>query len=421
MPRVFTASEVKAEMAAVIARIQNLHDDLVATVTPSSACFANVFAPWIEVSNEVDAKTGMIQLLSQAAQDQETRSAASNANKEFASATSAWMSRTDLFDLIKAAASRNEDMDPESKHWMEEKLRDFAAAGHGSLQGPDLDVFISQRFKIEELKTAFERNLRDEGGGVVMTREELSGVSEEHLQQWKQNHDDGVESFFVPFGNGGWSIVMRYAHLESSRRRMFLAEEMRMHANVPLFQDIVRLRDSQARILGYSSHGEFRLQGRAIKPAAYIESLLSKLRETLIPKGRQELQDLEKLKARTIQEPGISETEYRGKLAPWDVRYYRRVASLRVNVDDEAISEFFPLGTTMQSMLNMFEKVLQLAFKQVPPEKLDETTRWHDDVQVWEVWDAASNQEFMGFLYLDLFWRKHKNKGAQNICIERVS
>lgn len=92
---------------------------------------------------------------------------------------------------------------------------------------------------------------------------------------------------------------------------------------------------------------------------------------------------------------------------------------MKVHVNDEAISEFFPLETTMQSMLDIFERVLQIIFKQVPAKNLDETTRWHEDVQVWEVWDAASNQEFMGFLYLDLFWRKHKNKGAQNISIER--
>lgn len=64
---------------------------------------------------------------------------------------------------------------------MEEKLRDFAASGHESLHGPDVGTFISQRAKIKELKTAYERNLREEDGGVAMTREELSGVSEEHL------------------------------------------------------------------------------------------------------------------------------------------------------------------------------------------------------------------------------------------------
>ncbi|KAM3522284.1 hypothetical protein NHJ13051_005774 [Beauveria bassiana] len=276
MPRVFAASEVEAEMTAVIARIQSLHDSLVATITPSTACFANVFAPWIEMSNEVDAKTE--------SKYQKRRVKC----EQIICIRRGGLVSPDLFDLIKAAASRNEDMDPESEHWVEENLRDFATSGHESLQGPDLEMFLSQRSKIEELKVAFERNLREEGGGVVMTREELSGVSEEHLQKWKQNDDDGAESFFVPFGNGAWSTVMRYVHLESSRRRMFLAEEMRMHANVPLFRNIVRLRDSQARLLGYRSHGDFRLQGRAIKPAAYTESLLSKLGETLIPKEQQE-------------------------------------------------------------------------------------------------------------------------------------
>lgn len=422
MPRVFPAGEIEAEMAAIIARIHGLHEGLVSSVTPATACFANVFALWIEVANEIDAKARMMQLLTHAAQDREIRSAAAKAFKAYGSAAAAWLVRKDMFDLIKAAAAAARDeegLDPESRYYAEEALGDFTASGHGSLQGPELDMFMSQRAKIEELKTAFGRNLREVRGGLVMTQEELVGVPEEHLQKWKQD-GEGEKSFFVPFGNGGWSTVMRYAQLESSRKRMFLAEETRLNANVPLFRDIVRLRDSQARALGYSSHGDIRLQDRAIQSADYIKSLLERLKETLIPEGRRELRALEKIKAETNEMLGDSEMRESNKIAPWDMRYYRRLANKKNNLDDRAIAEFFPIETTMQSMLDIFARVLQLTFKQVPSEKLDATTRWHEDVQAWEVWDAAARQEFLGLLYMDLFWRKHKKKGAQNIRIESV-
>ncbi|KAK3181177.1 Thimet oligopeptidase [Lecanicillium sp. MT-2017a] len=179
LPRVFAASEIEAEIAAVIAKVHGLQNDLVATVTPSTASFANVFTPWIEVLNEVEATTSMVLLLSHAVQDPETRSAATKANNAYVSAFAAWMARADVFHLFKTAAGRDEDLDPESRLWVEEELRDFAAHGHESLQGTELDTFISQRSKIEELKIAYGRNLREEGGGVAMTREELAGVSEE--------------------------------------------------------------------------------------------------------------------------------------------------------------------------------------------------------------------------------------------------
>jgi metallopeptidase MepB len=406
-------------MESVIAKFQSMHNTMVQTVTQSTACFANTFEPWGRVANETESDTGMIQLLSYAAADKDTKDAAYEAQELLNSAEAAWMSRTDLFILLKAAADKNEKLDSECKHWVEAKMRDFTMSGHGSLDELTMHTYIRQRSKIDQLKERYNRNLVEENGGLWMGQEELDGVPEDELQKWKQDEGINEGKYSIPFANGGSKIVLSHSCREITRKKMFLAEEARVPENMDLLQEIACLRDSQARLLGYESHGAFRIKGRAIKSVKYVEQLLMHLKESLVPPGRQELEHLQKLRLETLKKHGIFQYSDNDQFPPWDLTYYKRLASLTARVDEETISEFFPLGPTVTSMLRIFESVLMLRFVQIPSDQLDCNSRWHESVQVWESWDNRNN-EFIGFLYLDLLWRKHKYRGSQNVNIHCV-
>lgn len=396
-----------------------MHKAMVQTVTPSTACFANTFEPWGRVANETESDTGMIQLLGYAAADKDTKNAVYEAQKLLSSAEAAWMGRSDLFILLKAAADKDEKLDTESRHWVEAKLRDFTISGHGSLDGSTRHTYITQRSKIDQLKDRYNRNLMDESGGLWMDQEDLEGVPEDELTKWKRDGEESEGKYFVSFTNGGFKIVMSYACREATRKKMYLAEEARVPENMKLLQEVACLRDSQARLLGYTSHGAFRIQGRAIKSIKYVEQLLAKLRESLICRGRQELKNLQRLRVETLRKHGAFQHGDDNQFPPWDLDYYKRLTSLAARVDDETISEFFPLDPTITGMLRMFESVLMLRFVQISPDQLDRSTIWHESVQVWESWDNSSD-EFIGFLYLDLLWRQSKYRGSQNVNIHCV-
>lgn len=420
LPFVFGAAQIMSTMESVIARFEQMHETMIRTVTPSNAFFANTFEPWARVSNETEADTGMIQLLGYVAADKETRDAADKAQRLLGFAHAAWMARSDLFVLLKAAAERDETLDPESRHWMEAKLRDFTTCGHGSLDESTMHAYIRQLSDIEDLKYRYNRNLMEENGGLWMDRQDLDGVPENELQKWKRDGGVNEGKYFVPFANGGAKIVLSYACKESARRKIFLADEAKVPENVKLLQEITCLRDAQAKLLGYKSHGEFRIQGRAIKSVDSVEKLLAELRESLVPLGRLELEELQTLRMESLKTHDPFECSENDRLPPWDLAYYKRLRSLAASVDEEATSEYFPLGPTVTGMLAIFEPILMLRFVKIPQNELDRNSTWHESVEVWEAWDTEGN-DFLGFLYFDLLWREDKYKGSQNANIHCVS
>jgi metallopeptidase MepB len=126
----------------MVSRYQDMQDNMVKNVTPSRACFANVLQLWGDLAKEIDADSDMISLLRYAAADEETRAAEREASILFDTAENAWMSRRDLFLLVKAAAEKDEQPDPESHHWAKVKLREFTNAGHGSLDPATIQQYL---------------------------------------------------------------------------------------------------------------------------------------------------------------------------------------------------------------------------------------------------------------------------------------
>jgi Zn-dependent oligopeptidase len=107
------------------------------------------------------------------------------------------------------------------------------------------------------------------------------------------------------------------------------------------------------------------------------------LRESLIPRGRDELLKLQRLRIEDLKSKGFS-TDGDDQFSPWDLEYYKRMMSLEKNSDEGKISQYFPLGPAVVGMLRIFESFLRLRFLSIPSNELDAHSIWHEDVQLWE-------------------------------------
>jgi metallopeptidase MepB len=105
---------------------------------------------------------------------------------------------------------------------------------------------------------------------------------------------------------------------------------------------------------------------------------------------------------------------------PWDLPFYTRLVEEESNLDQDMIAEYFPLQNTVASMLDIFAHCLQLRFEKLP-EKTHST--WHEDVDIWSVWDERTEEEgeFIGYLYADLLFRPNKYRGSQDVNLQCVS
>ncbi|KAL9637360.1 MAG: hypothetical protein Q9164_002243 [Protoblastenia rupestris] len=97
------------------------------------------------------------------------------------------------------------------------------------------------------------------------------------------------------------------------------------------------------------------------------------------------------------------------------------------SVDHEKLSEYFPLSSCLPKMLQIFEKLLGLAFVEISekdraaisPDGNGDHIVWHKDCHLFSVWDSEDQGGgFAGYLYLDLHPRPDKYKHAANFNLQ---
>ena len=419
LPLVPRLDEIVPIAEEAISQIRRTRKQILETVTPDTATFSNTIQPRAELRNTIQAKFGMIWVLGYASPDREVHDEVDKVRELMRKANAEWMSETSWFKLVKAVADKDEPLHPEDKLWLRDELLDYTRCGHGILSQEQIEKYLKGRNEIDAMRTQFAQNLRTENGGIWFSLEDLDGIPATYLDSWKSSEAD-PDKKFVQFTNGGTKTVITYANKGKTRKQMYFANDKKVPDNVPLFQDIIMRRDIQARMLGYASHGAFRVERRAAKSIEWVSEFLGKLRNDLVPHGSEELRLLRDRRKKHLQDQGI-DLECDGLFPPWDQKYYQRLAEEELNIDRAKISEFFPLEYTAPAMLDVFAEFLNLRFSPVPRGDLDSTLIWHESVRVWSVWEERNGQtSFVGYLYFDLIWRENKYQGFQNVTIENV-
>jgi len=123
---------------------------------------------------------------------------------------------------------------------------------------------------------------------------------------------------------------------------------------------------------------------------------LEDLRTRLTPIGKKELEKLEELKGSHIY--------------IWDYRFYDRLLiEKEYAVDQEKISEYFPLDNTLSRIFDIFGRIFSLRFEEITEGK----QVWHEDCRQFAVYEKK-DASFVGWLYLDLYPRQGKYSHQAN-------
>jgi peptidyl-dipeptidase Dcp len=167
--------------------------------------------------------------------------------------------------------------------------------------------------------------------------------------------------------------------------------------NKAIIAEIISLRTERARLLGYETFAQYRLDDSMAKTPEAVRSLLD---QVWAPALRRALADRDALQA-LLQAEGKNFT-----LAPWDWRYYaEKLRKLRCDVDEAAIKPYLELGQIIEAAFYTANRLFGLTF-----EPRDDVAVWHADVRVWEVRDQAGRHR--GVFFGDYFARASKHSGA---------
>ena len=145
----------------------------------------------------------------------------------------------------------------------------------------------------------------------------------------------------------------------------------------------------------------------------YVEAQLDDLHKRLKPVAQAETDRLFELKRKDPGNNGDTVSE----LYAWDQAYYsRKQKEDSFSVDYKLFGEYFEARYTLQAMLTLFHSLFGMDFQPFL------TSVWHDSVIAYQVWDTpAEGGDFLGYLYVDLFEREGKYRGAHCIGIQPVS
>jgi len=428
-PPVFTGTptSIVNDIKCLIERARNVQNQVAETVQLDAATFANVLLPLAHVENAIALETRILGFYKEVSTDSKLRDASSEAQKLIDDFVVETAMHEDLYKLVDGLLNKNEDLDQESRHLLEKKHKDYIRNGLNLPAGPKRDRFKEIKRRLVQLIIEFRKNLIEENGGVWFLPQELEGVPEDVFSGLERGKGENEGKLRLPFKFPHLFPTLRYAKSGQTRQRFFIAHENKCNQNVPLFKEVVVLRDEAARLLGYPNHAAFRVEDKMAKNPETVNTFLCDLRSRLTAIAEREIEKLIQLKKVDIasrREP------FDGQFFLWDYGFYNRLMlEKEYSVDQQKISEYFPLQTSIQGMLEMFQHLFGLVFVEIIGDersKLADSGKgsdivWHEDVQVFSVWDDdEQGSGFAGYLYLDLFSREAKYGGAANFNLQPV-
>ncbi|KAF1838284.1 zincin [Decorospora gaudefroyi] len=430
LPPTFTATKQSLvdDAKRLIDRSRSVQDAVVRHVKPESATFANVLLPMAHDDNKMAIESHILGFYNAVSTNKELRDASSEVEQMLDDFGIESSMREDVFYLVNAVKNNKPTLDPESQRLLEKEHKSFIRNGLSLPAGPKRDRFKEIKQRLSQISIAFQKNLNEESGGLWFTPDELRGVPEDTIATLKKGEGEREGHLFLTFKYPDLFPTLKYATNAETRMKVFVANENKCNQNVALFREAVLLRDEAARILGYNNHAEFRIEDKMAKTTKTVDDFLADLRRKLAPGGAKEIQQLMKLKKQDAAENGLT-----GQLADnyylWDNRYYDRLMlEKHYQLDHQVIAEYFPLQTTIQGMLKIFEELFGLVFVEIVGEEdraaladggKGSDIVWHEDVQIFSVWDdEGEGAGFVGYLYLDLFPRDGKYAHFANFNIQ---
>ena len=265
--------------------------------------------------------------------------------------------------------------------------------------------------KLEELRQAFDRNVRDDKTRVTFSAEELKGLPADYLSSRKLDDKGGLT---LTMEYPDYNPFIQSATNEAARERYFRAFSSRGGTtNLTLLDEIATLRRELAGLYGLKSYADYSLRRKMVENAPTVTKFLAEVKTAVADAEKREIAELTELKAKDTNKP-LAET----KINKWDLSFYQeKIKQNRYKIDQEALRKYFPTDASVAYTLLVSEKLYGVKFKEV---KLPPQNTWHKDVRYFDVTDAKTGKFISGF-YLDLFPREGKYGHAAAFPIRGVS
>ncbi len=315
----------------------------------------------------------------------------------------------ELFQRVKAVyeARANAGLDAKQQRLVTRLYDSFVRRGAnlGPAQKQQLTAYNSQ---LAELFATFsEKVLADESTHIAANAKEMAGVPQDIKDAAKSAAEErklppGV--FAIVNTRSAVDPILTFADNRALRERVWRAFVNRgdnggANDTNQLIAQIVKLRADRAKLLGFTSHAEFRMQDTMAKTPANAMTLMNRVWPAAVGRVKEEVRDQQAL---------ATKLGHRITIEPWDYRYYQeKVRKQRYNLTQEEVKPYFELNNIIAASYWAAGELYGLDFKEVT----GTVPTWHPDIRVYSVTKRGTGEQ-IGLFYRDDYARTGKRSGA---------
>ncbi|HEY1472666.1 MAG TPA: M3 family metallopeptidase [Pseudolabrys sp.] len=280
----------------------------------------------------------------------------------------------------------------------------FVRAG-GALDKPAQDRLAAINERLASLGTQFSQNvLADEKSYAMMLEEgDLAGLPEFARAAARAAAEECGQrgQYAITLARSSCESFLQFSSRRDLRERIFQAwikrgENGGATDNRALIAEMVGLRAERAKLLGFDTYADYRLDDQMAKTPQAARKLLDEVWGRARAKAGAERDALQTMIA---QEGGNF------ALAPHDWRYYaEKLRKARYDLDEAEIKPYFQLDQMVEAAFETARRLFGLTFTPVS------VPLFHPDARAWEVKDKSGAP--VGLFIGDYFARGSKHSGA---------
>lgn len=313
-----------------------------------------------------------------------------------------------LYQSLRQMRETSKDLNAAQLQALDNSLLSF------ELSGVALPEAQKQRYReinqeLSQLTSRFSDNVLDATNGwhkVISDVSELKGMTESGLAMAKQAAEQrGVEGWVITLNFPSYFSVMAYAENRALREELYRAYTTRASElgadpkwdNTPVMQDILRLRQEEAELLGYQNYAELSLATKMATNTQEVVAFLENLAERSKPFAEKEFAELKKFAQEQL---GMTD------LQAWDVTYAsEKMKETLFDFTEEELKPYFPVDRVIHGLFTLVERLFSVKI-----EKDTSVEVWHPEASFYRVLNLDGSPR--AAFYLDLYARQHKRGGA---------
>jgi oligopeptidase A len=317
-----------------------------------------------------------------------------------------------LFDKYKALRASNgfDALSPARKRIIDNAIRDFRMGG-AELPADKKERFADIQEQHAAVSTRFSENVLDATNDyklLIADEADLAGLPADAKAAARAAAEkDGKAGYEFSLHFPSYFPILQFADKRELRETIYRANTTKASEQGEVFSKkedwdntgnivtLLKLRDEEAKLLGYQNFAEVSLVPKMAKSPDEVIAFLEDLAKRARPFAEQDLAELKKF---AQDELGIAD------LKAWDIPYAsEKLQERRYAFSAQEVKQYFPEHKVVDGLFRLIQKLFTVEIKP------DDAPVWHKDVRFFRI---EREGKLIGQFYLDLYARAGKSGGA---------